>query len=194
MQKELSLPVMELTSSRQLAYRKREENISDIKKRDSKLGESEAKAIDRIDDVVIGKVVGRKNSCEILVDFSGNDTGEGRIARSTKVIGHNEIGRPVALMFEQGDPTKPIVLGFIKSFPSNKIKRVEDVGKENQRLLQADADGERLVITAEKEIVLRCGDASITLTRSGKVLVRGAYVSSRSSGVNRIKGGSVQIN
>ena len=31
-------------------------------------------------------------------------------------------------------------------------------------------------------------------TRAGKVLVRGAYVSSRSSGVQRIKGGSVQIN
>ena len=30
--------------------------------------------------------------------------------------------------------------------------------------------------------------------RAGKVLIRGAYLLSRSSGVNRIKGGSVQIN
>ena len=42
--------------------------------------------------------------------------------------------------------------------------------------------------------MLRCGKASITLTREGKVLIKGAYLSSRSSGVNRIKGGSVQIN
>jgi hypothetical protein len=34
----------------------------------------------------------------------------------------------------------------------------------------------------------------LTLTHAGKVLIRGAYVLSRSSGVNRIKGGSVQIN
>ena len=42
--------------------------------------------------------------------------------------------------------------------------------------------------------VLVRGKASITLTREGKVLIRGTYLSSRSSGVNRIKGGSVQIN
>jgi hypothetical protein len=55
-------------------------------------------------------------------------------------------------------------------------------------------DGKRFVFTAEDEIVLRCGRASITLTRAGKVLIRGAYLLNRSSGVNRIKGGSVQIN
>jgi uncharacterized protein (DUF2345 family) len=57
-----------------------------------------------------------------------------------------------------------------------------------------DADDERLVVTAKRQLVLRCGEASITLTRDGKVLVRGRYVSNRSTGVMRIKGGSVQIN
>jgi len=60
--------------------------------------------------------------------------------------------------------------------------------------VEVDADGERLVVTAKEQIVLRCGKASITLTKAGKVLIQGAYVSSRSSGVNRIKGGSVQLN
>jgi hypothetical protein len=54
--------------------------------------------------------------------------------------------------------------------------------------------GREVVLTAENEIVLRCGEASITLTRAGKILLRGSYLLSRSSGVNRIKGGSVQIN
>jgi hypothetical protein len=58
----------------------------------------------------------------------------------------------------------------------------------------SDSVPERLVITAEREIVLQVGKASITLTRSGKIILRGTYLSSRSSGVNRIKGGSVQIN
>jgi hypothetical protein len=43
-------------------------------------------------------------------------------------------------------------------------------------------------------MVLRCGKASITLTRAGKVLIQGSYVLSRSTGVNRVKGGAVQIN
>ena len=51
-----------------------------------------------------------------------------------------------------------------------------------------------MVLSAQEEIVLRCGKASITLTKAGKVLIEGAYVLSRSSGVNRIRGGSVQLN
>lgn len=55
-------------------------------------------------------------------------------------------------------------------------------------------DGKRMTFNAEEQIELRCGKASITLTRAGKILIRGAYLLNRSSGVNRIKGGSVQIN
>ncbi len=79
------------------------------------------------------------------------------------------------------DNQQAIFLGFLTTFPTPPDTDVT-------------IDGRRTVITAEDEIVLRCGKASITLTKAGKVLVRGAYVSSRSSGVNRIKGGSVQIN
>ena len=53
---------------------------------------------------------------------------------------------------------------------------------------------EEVVVTAEKQLTLRCGKASITLTKSGKIILRGKYILSRSEGVNRIKGGSVQIN
>ena len=60
--------------------------------------------------------------------------------------------------------------------------------------VDVDADGERLMVSAREQLVLRCGKASITLTKAGKVLIEGAYVSSRSSGVNRVKGGSVQLN
>jgi len=60
--------------------------------------------------------------------------------------------------------------------------------------VEVDVDGQRLLVTAQEQLVLRCGKASITLTRAGKVLIEGAYVSSRSSGVNRIKGGSIQLN
>ena len=55
-------------------------------------------------------------------------------------------------------------------------------------------DRKRILFDAEEEIVLRCGEASITLTRSGKIIIKGSYLLSRSSGANRIKGGSVQIN
>ena len=65
---------------------------------------------------------------------------------------------------------------------------------EPEELTDVTVDGKRVSFNAEEEIVLRCGKASITLTKAGKVIIRGAYLLNRSSGVNRIKGGSVQIN
>lgn len=61
---------------------------------------------------------------------------------------------------------------------------------EDERTIRS----ERLVFEATTEIVIRCGAASITLTEGGKVLIKGEYVLSRSTGTNRIRGGSVQIN
>src|ERR1043165_9092292 len=58
----------------------------------------------------------------------------------------------------------------------------------------ARIDGRRVDLTGEDEVVLTCGKASITLTRAGKVIIKGTYVSSGSAGVHRITGGSVQIN
>jgi hypothetical protein len=43
-------------------------------------------------------------------------------------------------------------------------------------------------------MVLQVGKASITLTKDGRIVIRGADVLTRSSGSNRIKGGSVSIN
>ena len=55
-------------------------------------------------------------------------------------------------------------------------------------------DGKQITFDAEEQIVLRCGKSSITLTKKGKVIIRGAYLLNRSTGVNHIKGGSVKIN
>ena len=59
---------------------------------------------------------------------------------------------------------------------------------------EARVDGKKVTLSGEEEVTLKCGKASITLTAAGKVLIKGEYVLSRSSGVNRIKGGAVQIN
>jgi len=61
-------------------------------------------------------------------------------------------------------------------------------------IIEADVDGRRVRLTAQDEIVLQCGKASITLRRNGRVIVRGTYIETHSEGTNRIKGGQVQIN
>ena len=66
--------------------------------------------------------------------------------------------------------------------------------RSDEKHLDVMVDGKRIKIEGQDEIVLRCGEASITLRRNGRVIIRGTYVESRSKGTNRIKGGSVLIN
>lgn len=55
-------------------------------------------------------------------------------------------------------------------------------------------DGKKVRIEGSEQIELRCGESSITLTKEGRILIRGKYLLNRASGVNRIVGGSVQVN
>jgi hypothetical protein len=55
-------------------------------------------------------------------------------------------------------------------------------------------DGKRIVLEGREEVVIQCGEAGVTLTRAGEILIRGNYLLNRSSGVNRIMGGSVPRN
>ncbi len=120
-----------------------------------------------------------------MVDFEGNPSGEPIAAVATIAIATGDPGREAVLMFEDGDARRPILIGLVQT-PRPSPERCPRA--------ELSLDGEHLVFSAENEIVLRCGQASIILTRAGKILIRGKYVLSRSSGVNRIKGGSVQIN
>ena len=52
----------------------------------------------------------------------------------------------------------------------------------------------QIVIDAEEELTIRCGKGSITIRKSGKVLIRGLEIVSHSKGANRIRGGSVHLN
>jgi len=146
-----------------------------------------AAAQDSFSGVVIGLLVGFNNEQVPLVAFPGNPEETAIEARSTTVLRSDDVGKEVALLFEGGDPKYPILIG-----PIRHPVKAKDTPQRDPTT--AEIDGERIVFSAEKEIVLKCGKASITLTKAGKVLIRGAYLLSRSSGTNRIKGGSVSIN
>jgi Domain of unknown function (DUF6484) len=154
--------------------------------RDKKSKESQRKNTGHLqtsNGVMIGVLTGFQESGDPLVSFPENQS-KAFVARSTISLSVGQIGCEVVLMFEHGDLSRPIILGCVQ--PQALVER--------QPPVEAKLDGEQLTFSADREIVLRCGKSSITLTRAGKVLIRGAYLLSRSSGVNRIKGGSVQIN
>ena len=138
--------------------------------------------------VVTGTLIGFKDEGQTpLVLFPGQP-GSAALGAATIVDVHGaHIGRQVALMFEGEDPRRPVIMGLLRTAQAWPLP-------EQPATVEVDADGERLVVTAKDRLVLRCGKASVTLTKAGKILIQGTYVSNRSSGVMRIKGGSVQIN
>jgi hypothetical protein len=108
--------------------------------------------------------------------------------RTTVALLREQIGSTVVVLFEQGDVRRPIVVGVLQPVHPTGSAPVP------APLVSAQVDDQRVVLSAEREIVLKCGEASITLTRAGNVLIKGTYVLSRSSGVNKIKGAAVDIN
>jgi hypothetical protein len=144
-----------------------------------------------------GRLVGHNEQGRLLVEFPGNAFGPLR-ARTTVVLTPEELERAVEeqhavlLLFEEGDPGRPIVVGLLRDQLPHEAPAAEPAVPAGP--VEVEADGRRVEVEAADELVLRCGQASIVLRRNGRVIIRGTYVETRSKGVNRIKGGSVLIN
>lgn len=139
---------------------------------------------------VVGHVVELSASGEATVDYPGNEAGPLR-ARSVLATPEVAAGAAVLLVFEAGNPTLPIILGVPRDgrpagppAPPVSLETRQDVTVHT----------ESLVLDARRQIVLRCGQGSITVRADGTVIVRGTRLLSRSSGTNKIKGAAVQIN
>jgi hypothetical protein len=138
--------------------------------------------------VVVGELVAIVDGGRTPLVLYAGQAGSAAIRASTVIDLHGaHIGQSVTLLFEDGDATRPIVTGVIRRSEGWPLK-------EKPAQVEVDADGERMIVSAKEQLVLRCGKASITLTRAGKVLIEGSYVSSRSTGVNCVRGGSIQLN
>ncbi len=98
------------------------------------------------------------------------------ISRSDAGLDRLHVGDDVLVLLRGGDPNRPLVVSTI-------LDR-----------LVADPPRESVTVRADRELVLECGDASISLHADGRVVIRGGYVETYAEGTNRIKGGQVRIN
>lgn len=96
-------------------------------------------------------------------------------------LSDKDVGSRVMLAFGLHASDLPVITGRCETAPGSTAVRTK-------------VNGDRIVIQADREIELRCGDASILLTRAGKILIRGNFVLSHSRGMQRIRGASVHIN
>lgn len=139
------------------------------------------RTLKRIDGVVIGIFLGFDGESPLVV-FPGNPVETAVRARSLAQMGSDMIGAEVALLFESGDVSRPLIVGRIVE-PVRKAQGPEVV-----------RDGELVRIVAEERMELRCGKATIIMEKDGHITIRGTYVTSHASATNRIRGGSVNLN
>ena len=146
----------------------------------------------------LGQIVQIRENGQAKIDYPGNSFGP-LVARSITDVsesydGHRKAKIPVLIIFENGDPLLPIIVGIVRDTLSPSEPRKEITLSEEKSKRDVVVDGERIVINAKKEVVLSCGKSSITLRKNGKIVVKGITITSRAAETNKIKGGVVSIN
>ncbi|ODA96440.1 hypothetical protein BFX40_28655 [Mesorhizobium sp. SEMIA 3007] len=137
--------------------------------------------LDRIQGVVVGIFIGFDGDCPLVV-YPGNPEEAALPARSLAEITSDMVGAEVALLFEEGNPRRPLIVG-----------RIVDTARKSSRL-SVVRSGESITIIGDERIEMRCGKATIIMEKDGHITIRGTYLVSHASASNRIRGGSVNLN
>lgn len=132
----------------------------------------------------VGKLAGVGADGQIWIDLPASRRQE-VLARTTVSLDASMIGRELLIAFVDNDPDLPVVTG---------VMRLPQDATGAAPLAEAIVDAERIVLTGRREVVLRCGGASIALAADGRVVIKGANLLATASGLHRIRGGAVQIN
>lgn len=154
---------------------------------------------ERILGTRVGWVTGATSDGGALVDYPGSPHGplpaRSAIPLDREALTHAARERQGAiLLFENGDPGLPLLMGLIHAPSKTPLLDAVLEPPLDEGRMDAQVDGQRVVIEGRDEVVLRCGKASLTLRRNGQVLLRGINIRTEADEVHKIKGGKVQIN
>lgn len=140
----------------------------------------------------VGTLVRIDDEGRPLVSFPGSQPVVARVAfagRSEDLVD----GAPVLLVFENGDESRPLILGPVRErCKPPETTPLMEVGSSARN--EVIVDRRRLRFRASDQVVLQCGRGSITLSADGSVEIRATRIVSQSSGVHKIRGATVRIN
>lgn len=148
------------------------------------------------DQPQVRKVAGITDQGEVFIESPGDPFGRCRARIATgrsgdKPEGAWASGDKVLVVYENGDPERPVIIGPI-------VDRIDFAAAADQPLIEARKEilfkGKRIIFESTGEVVLKCGDATITMKNDGKIVLRGKELVSRAARNNKIKGGAVKIN
>ena len=155
--------------------------------------------------LLIGKVVSINDHGNPMIAYDVSTHRQPIEALTTVPLNQTTVGKDVAVSFAQNQGGLPIVMGVIRRVLDDVLNlpsASEQTSKPDKALTDENSqpkpeisvDGNTLELRAADEITLRCGKSSITLNKSGKILIKGEHMLNRTSGSYKIKSGSIQLN
>jgi hypothetical protein len=150
------------------------------------------RTVERVPGARIGWLLPESRPDRLIVDFAGSGRTKGVRARTTVRLTAAEwkdaaMNRRSVLLVsddDHGEP-RPVIVGFV--YDDGDIDR-------GMPSIDARVDGIAVRIEGRKQVEIRCGKASLVLTRDGRIILSGVEVDTRASGTNRVRGGIVKIN
>lgn len=128
-----------------------------------------------------------------VVDYPGNGSGPIEARSAVPLPPAFDMIHAVSiplLLFVDGNKSVPPIIVAVLLDSSVSLDAQPGPGRPTDIIL----DGSRMIFTADKEIVLRCGKSSICLRSDGRIVIKGANLTSRASGTNKVKGATVKMN
>jgi len=123
---------------------------------------------------ILGVLAGFNLAGQPIVSHEYSEPDDGTVALSTTKLELDDINKKVTLVFIKGDVKQPMILGVVQD-------QVLDINTPK-------------TIECSDGILLKCGDAKISLDKDGHLLIQGVTVSTQAYGTNRVKGSAVKIN
>lgn len=107
-------------------------------------------------------------------------------------VGEGEVGQTCAVQFIDGDAAKPLIMGLLYAPETTALGAL--LSPQEREPLKVRHGEKQVIIEAEQELVLQCGQACIVLRADGVVHIRGLYIDSQARATHRIRAGSVRVN
>ncbi|MEM6405608.1 MAG: DUF6484 domain-containing protein [Pseudomonadota bacterium] len=98
-------------------------------------------------------------------------------ARSQIPVSATDQGRECTLVFANGDPTQPILLGLLQPLDTTTTRT------DNPVQIQSD-----------QSIQLQAGQARLELHADGRILLQGRHIRSQAYGPNHLVGAAIKLN
>lgn len=142
-----------------------------------------------VGDVVLAVVNAINGHGEALVDLALDGVTTAVWASVAGHIDESGIGRTAVVMFIAGEWERPLVVGLVRAADAAPVPAPAETVPD------APARAEKhVVVEAGEALTLKCGKASLTMQKNGRLVLRGTDIASYASGTQRINGAIVEVN